>query len=161
MKDKSVAIIGAGELGRRIALSWASGGFNVNLYDPSPFNRNASLAFAHHNLDLVTLLPKRNPGGVRIFEDVENAIHQAWLVVESSSNDFTNNLEILPVIERSLAKDAIIAVASSAYTPRDWASNLPEQRRQRALSLRYPLAPGTLTDKTVDVMTDFVRQSFS
>src|SRR6476659_1108672 len=81
---RAIAILGAGTLGRRIALMLATRGADVRLYARTAATRDAGVAFAKEQLPAVLLtLPGSKAGTIVGVDDMAAALKNAWLVVES------------------------------------------------------------------------------
>jgi len=82
--NRPIAILGAGTLGRRIALMLATRGAEVRLYARSAATRDAGVAFAKEQLPaVVAALPGGKAGTIVGVADMAAALADAWLVVES------------------------------------------------------------------------------
>ena len=77
--SRPVAVIGAGTLGRRIALMFAAHGARVGIYDLAEEQRRAAVDFVSHNLPALTdHLTGVEPGQVSAETDLAEAVHDAW-----------------------------------------------------------------------------------
>src|ERR1700759_3745243 len=82
--SRPVAVIGAGTLGRRIALMFAAHGAQVTIYDVAEAQRDAAIDYVTQELPaLADGLPEVLPGRVSAEGDLAEAIGKAWLVVEA------------------------------------------------------------------------------
>ena len=80
--SRPVAVIGAGTLGRRIALMFAAHGAEVKIYDLSEAQRDVAVDYVMNNLPV--LLDRRSgvvPGRVSAQDDLAEAVYNAWLVI--------------------------------------------------------------------------------
>jgi 3-hydroxybutyryl-CoA dehydrogenase len=75
--ERPVAVDGAGTLGRRIAAVYAAGGGQVRIFDPSPDQCDAAIAFFTEQVDDIKktlgLAPPR-AGDVEVADDLESAV---------------------------------------------------------------------------------------
>src|ERR1700742_2224853 len=82
--SRPVAVIGAGTLGRRIALMFAAHGAEVNIYDLDHAQRHAAVDYVSLNLPAVAdQLTGVVPGQVSAEADIADAVRNAWLVIEA------------------------------------------------------------------------------
>ncbi len=80
--SKPVAVIGAGTLGRRMALIFTAHGADVRIYDLVEPQLRAAVDFVSHNVPSAD----RNgivPGRVSPDADLADAVREAWLVIEA------------------------------------------------------------------------------
>ena len=115
--ERPVAVDGAGTLGRRIAAVYAAGGSRVRIFDPSPDQRDAAIAFCTEEVDdfRVTLgLAASRAGAVEPADDLEAAVRGAWMVVEAAPERPELKREVLAELDRLADPDAIVASNSSS-----------------------------------------------
>ena len=113
---RPVAVVGAGTLGRRIALMLALRGGEVRITDPSPEQRAAAVAYVRQQLPaLVERTPGAAAGPVTAADDVASAVADAWLVVEAVPERLDLKREVFGELDRVAAADAILASNSSSY----------------------------------------------
>ncbi|KAH7346360.1 putative Low-density lipoprotein receptor-related protein 4 [Rhexocercosporidium sp. MPI-PUGE-AT-0058] len=103
IKNRPVAVLGGGVLGRRIVCTWAAGGWNVNIRDPSPEQRNAALHYIENN-----------PGKAQAFENLEEAVKDAWTVIEAVPEKLSLKIDTFAELEKLAPKDAILMFGSKA-----------------------------------------------
>ena len=85
---RPIAILGAGTLGRRIALMLATRGAEVRLYARSAATREAGVAFVREQLPAVLAkLPGSKAGTIVGVGDMAAALEDAWIIVESVPED--------------------------------------------------------------------------
>src|ERR1700754_2300080 len=107
---RPVAVVGAGTLGRRIALMFAAHGARVRIYDLSQEQRQAGVDFARLELPgLVGLLPGAVPGHVSAEADLAEAVADAWLVVEAIPERLELKKQIFGQLDELAPVDAILA----------------------------------------------------
>lgn len=74
-KDRPITVLGGGVLGRRIACTWAAGGWNVRIRDPSAEQRNASLHYIENNISIyAAAISCSSPGTVTAHESLSEAV---------------------------------------------------------------------------------------
>ncbi|RDL42139.1 uncharacterized protein BP5553_02118 [Venustampulla echinocandica] len=134
-----VAIIGAGVLGRRLAMIWASTGRPVNVYDVSQSAiDSATIYIADHLTDYCTKY-KTHPGRVRFTTDLEDAAANAWMAIEAVPEDPELKISILNNLDQVTLKSCIIATNSISFTSRELSSEV--SRRYRLLNTLYYIPP--------------------
>ena len=141
ISTRPIAILGAGTLGRRMALMLATQGAEVRLYDPNADVRAAGVAYATKELPgvLEKQIKDGRAGVVVGSDDLATALHGAWLVIEA----VPENLELKKTIFRQLDElaepDAILATNSSSYA----SSNLVDSVRhpERLLNMHFLMPP--------------------
>jgi len=113
---RPVALVGAGTLGRRIALMMALRGGEVRITDPSAEQRAAAVAYVVQQLPgLVERTPDAVAGRVTAADDITSAVGDAWLVVEAVPERLELKREVFGELDRVAPADAILASNSSSY----------------------------------------------
>lgn len=112
----TVAIIGAGPLGRRLALGAARAGFRVLLEDVMPAN-------LHHARESIRqeLSPQALPS-VAFVSSIEDAVREADLVIDCVPDELESKLEILWLVDRMAPPRTIIATPTTNLTIADLAN---------------------------------------
>jgi 3-hydroxybutyryl-CoA dehydrogenase len=115
-----VAIIGAGQAGRRFALRCARAGFRVVLEDVMPANlRGAQAEFT----DLVAGLGgQMGPGSMEFALTVEDAVRDAEIVIDFVPDELESKLEIFCLIDRMAPPRTILCTPTEALSITDLAS---------------------------------------
>jgi 3-hydroxybutyryl-CoA dehydrogenase len=112
----TVAIIGAGPLGRRLALHAARGGFRVVLEDVMPANlRHAEEALRE------ALGPAAMPL-VRFAHTVEDAVREADLAIDCVPDELESKLEIFSLMDRMAPPRTVFATPTRNLSIADLAS---------------------------------------
>jgi 3-hydroxybutyryl-CoA dehydrogenase len=125
-----VAVIGAGTLGRRIALMFASRGGTVRLFARRAEQRAAAIQYVTQNLP--KLVADRGFGEVGVVVgtgSLEEALDGAWLAVESVSEKLEVKIPLWGEIDRAAPSDTIFATNSSSYPSRLMAENVRDKTR--------------------------------
>ncbi|KAA5830515.1 3-hydroxyacyl-CoA dehydrogenase family protein [Saccharopolyspora hirsuta] len=114
--QRPVAVIGAGTLGRRIAMMFATRGGQVRISDPSPWSREDALAFIGEHLpEVAGQVDGGTPGGVSATDDVAAAVDGCWLVVEAVPERLELKKQVFGQLDRLAPADAVLASNSSSY----------------------------------------------
>lgn len=114
----TVAIIGAGPLGRWLALGAARAGFRVLLEDVMPSN-------LHHARESIRQeLGPENPNlaAVNFVSSVEDAVREADLAIDCVPDELESKLEILWLIDRMAPPRTVIATPTTNLSITDLAS---------------------------------------
>lgn len=139
-EKRPIAVIGAGTLGRRIALMFASGGGTVRVCDVSPTQREAARAFIDEQLPAVLKqVGSDTPATVEFTDDLAEAVRDAWLVVESLPERLEVKVPVFGDLDRLAPEDAILATNSSSYP----SSQVIERvtRPERVCNLHFFMPP--------------------
>ena len=147
--SRPVAVIGAGTLGRRIALMFAGHGADVTIYDLAETQRDVALDYVMNNLAVVTdSLTGVEPGRVSAEADLPEAVHKAWLVIEAIPERLDLKKQIFGQLDELAASDAILASNSSSYASRMFLDNV--RHPERVLNIHFYMPP---KQAAVDVMS--------
>jgi 3-hydroxybutyryl-CoA dehydrogenase len=147
--SRPVAVIGAGTLGRRIALIFAAHGAEVNIYDLDQAQRLAAVDYVSPNLpavaDQFTVVV---PGRVSAQADIADAVRNAWLVIEAIPERLELKKQIFGQLDELADADAILASNSSSYASRMFLDKV--HRPERVLNIHFYIPP---KQNAVDVMS--------
>ena len=130
IRNRPVAVIGAGTLGRRIALMLASRGGTVRLFARRAEQRAEGTQYVTENLP--KLIADRGFGEVGVAEgaaSLEEALDGAWLVVESVPEKLELKIPLWGEIDRAAPPDTIFATNSSSYPSRLMAEKVRDKTR--------------------------------
>ena len=147
--NRPVAVIGAGTLGRRIALMFAAYGAQVVIHDLAESQRDAALDYVTDNLPvLAKRLTDVVPGRVSVEADIAEAVHDAWLVVEAIPERLELKKQIFGRLDELAAADAVLASNSSSYASRMFLDKV--HHPERVLNIHFYMPP---KQAAVDVMS--------
>lgn len=133
-KIHKVAVIGAGQAGRRFALRCARAGFDVVLEDVMPANlRRAEAEFS----DLAGLM---EAGSMSVALTVEDAVRDADIAIDFVPDELESKLEIFCLIDRMAPPKTILCTPSEALSVTDLASCT--YRGERCVAVRGDLGDG-------------------
>ena len=157
----TVAIIGAGPLGRWLALGAARAGFRVLLEDVMPAN-------LHHAREAIRLeLNSQALPAVAFVSTIEDAVREADLAIDCVPDELESKLEILWLVDRMAPPRTVIATPTTNLSIADLASctNRPEKciaigvaAADLTAGARADLvlrAGPTTSDETVALVCDF------
>jgi 3-hydroxybutyryl-CoA dehydrogenase len=130
IRNRPVAVIGAGTLGRRVALMFASRGGTVRIYARRAEQSAAATEYVTQNLP--KLLADRGFGEVGVAvgaASLEEALDGTWLAVESVVEKLEVKIPLWGQIDRAAPPDTIFATNSSSYPSRLMAENVRDKAR--------------------------------
>lgn len=132
---RKVAVIGAGQAGRRFALRCAQAGFDVILEDVMPANlRRAEAEFSDLSGQPAT-------GSMSFALTVEDAVREADIAIDFVPDELESKLEIFCLIDRMAPPRTILCTPSEALSITDLATCT--YRPDRCLALRGDLVAST------------------
>ena len=147
--NRPVAVIGAGTLGRRIALIFAAHGAQVTIYDLAEAQRDAAIGYATEELPaLAERLADVTPGQVTAEADLAEAVAKAWLVIEAIPERLELKKQMFGQLDELSAHDAILASNSSSYASRMFLDKV--HHPERVLNIHFYMPP---KQNAVDVMS--------
>jgi len=147
--SRPVAVIGAGTLGRRIALMFAAHGAEVKIHDLSEAQRDVALDYVMNNLPVLSdRLTDVVPGQVSGEADLADAVRNAWLVIEAIPERLDLKKQIFGQLDELAPSDAILASNSSSYASRMFLDKV--DRPERVLNIHFYMPP---KQAAVDVMS--------
>lgn len=155
-----VAIIGAGPLGRRLALAAARAGFTVRLEDVMPANLHHAQEYLRQELGPVAL------PSVGFVSTIEEAVREADLAIDCVPDELESKLEIFCLLDRmapprtvlvSPMKNVSIAdLAACTYRAEKCVSVVADARELAAPVKEIELrTPPQVTPKTVALVREF------
>jgi 3-hydroxybutyryl-CoA dehydrogenase len=137
---RPMAILGAGTLGRRIALMLATRGAEVRLYDPNAEVRAVAVAYATAELPkLVESMSGGKIGSVVPADDMRAALADVWHVVEAVPEKLELKKELFRQVDTLAPADAILATNSSSYPSSRLADSVGNP--ERLLNTHYLMPP--------------------
>jgi 3-hydroxybutyryl-CoA dehydrogenase len=150
IRNRPVAVIGAGTLGRRIAMMLASRGGTVRIYDPSAEQVAAATEYVAETLPEV--LAERGSGEVGravAAGSLAEALDGAWLVVEAVPERLDIKIPLWGEIDAAAPADTIFTTNSSSYASRLMAENVRD--KSRFCNMHFYMPPRS---NAVDLMSD-------
>lgn len=139
---------------------WSSAGYDVRIRDPSAEQRAAAVAYIKENAPAYAArTAQKQPGeavAVEAFEDVQEAVRNAWLVIEAVPEKLELKIETFAQLATAASDDCILASNSSSYKSSEMLGGLPTegegaQVKARILNTHYYMPPGNMI---VELMTD-------
>ncbi|KAA6459196.1 3-hydroxyacyl-CoA dehydrogenase [Acidobacteria bacterium AB60] len=129
----TVAIIGAGPLGRWLALAAARAGFRVLLEDVMPANLHHAEEYLRQQLGPATLAS--SPARVEFVSTVEDAVRPADLAIDCVPDELESKLEILWLLDRMAPPRTVLATPTTQLSITDLAACTYRPDRVLAIAL--------------------------
>jgi 3-hydroxybutyryl-CoA dehydrogenase len=148
--QRPVAVIGAGTLGRRIALMFATRGGEVRIYDQSAESGEAAREYVEHNVAAVAArIEGGSPGHAVVTNDLGQALDGAWLAVEAVPEKLELKKQIFGQLDRLAGPDTILASNSSSFASDEFLDGV--EHRERVLNTHFYMPP---VQNAIDIMSD-------
>ena len=139
---ETVAIIGAGPLGRWLALATARAGYNVLLEDVMPANLHHAQEWLRRELG-----PDALPN-VAFVSTIEDAVREADLAIDCVPDELESKLEILWLLDRMAPPRTVLATPTTRLSIADLANCT--YRPERCIGIAAEARDLTGTDGAVD-----------
>jgi 3-hydroxybutyryl-CoA dehydrogenase len=147
--SRPVAVIGAGTLGRRIALMFAAHGAEVRINDLNQEQRDAAVDYVTQSLPaLADGLKGTVPVRVSAHADIADTVRNAWLVIEAVPERLELKRQVFGQLDELSPADAILASNSSSYASRLFLDKV--HHPERVLNIHFYMPPN---QNAVDVMS--------
>ncbi|WP_068181879.1 3-hydroxyacyl-CoA dehydrogenase family protein [Mycobacterium sp. UM_CSW] len=150
IQHRPVAVIGAGTLGRRIALMFATRGGTVRIFAPRAEQRAAAVQYVTETVPKV--VADRGFGEVGSAAgagSLEEALADAWLVIESVPEKLEIKIATWDQIDQAAPPDTIFGTNSSSYPSRLMAAGVRD--KTRLCNVHFYMPPEI---NAVDLMSD-------
>jgi 3-hydroxyacyl-CoA dehydrogenase len=134
IKGRTVAVLGGGVLGRRIACTWAAGGWDVVIRDPSSEQRTAALHYIENNIFSYAAIIDSRPGKVSATEDLAETVKNAWTVIEAVPEKLSLKIDTFAELEKLAPEDAILVSNSSSYKSSEMLEKLKNDTKRRIMN---------------------------
>jgi 3-hydroxybutyryl-CoA dehydrogenase len=150
IRDRPVTVIGAGTLGRRIALMFASRGGTVRIFAPRAEQRAAAVQYVADALPkLVQDRGFGELGAATAASSLEEALDGAWLAVESVPEKLDVKKATWEQIDRAAPPYTIFATNSSSFPSRLMADSVRD--KTRLCNMHFYMPPEV---NAADLMSD-------
>lgn len=135
-----VAVLGAGTLGRRIAMVLAAAGTDVRLHARSRETLDAATAYVDEQVAAqAARLGSATLGRVGTHQDLAGAVDGAWLVVESLPEDLALKRRVLAEVDGLVGPEVVLATNSSSFPSRELADVVSHP--ERLLNAHFQMPP--------------------
>lgn len=111
---RPIAIIGAGVMGRRIAMMWMASGQTVIVCEKQTSNHDPALEYINANKDTQAAKLGTKPGTVKFTTSMKEAVERAWMVIEAVPEVLEMKIDILSQVDQLAPADCIITTNSSS-----------------------------------------------
>ena len=150
IQNRPVAVIGAGTLGRRIAVMFASRGGTVRIGAPRAEQRAAAVQYVTETLPKVVAdRGFGEVGGATAAGSLEEALDDAWLAVESVPEKLEIKIAAWDQIDQAASPGTIFATNSSSFPSRLMAEQVRD--KSRLCNVHFYMPPEV---NGVDLMSD-------
>ena len=150
IRNRPVAVIGAGTLGRRIAMMFASRGGTVRIYARRAEQGAAATQYVTETLPKVVKDRASGEVGVATFAgSIPEALDGTWLAVESVPEKLEIKIPLWGQIDQAAPPDTIFATNSSSYPSRLMAEKVRD--KTRLCNMHFYMPPEF---NAVDMMSD-------
>jgi 3-hydroxybutyryl-CoA dehydrogenase len=137
---RTIAIIGAGLMGREVAWASLRAGYEVRLYDVNPESLLSAVTELREQLAELPAIP------LTACETLADAVNAAELTFENVSEDLNLKRRVHAEIEAALPADAIQGSNSSALRGSDIAAGLKHPERLFNANFDHPRSGGKLVE---------------
>jgi 3-hydroxybutyryl-CoA dehydrogenase len=150
IRNRPVAVIGAGTLGRRIALMFASRGGTVQIYARRVEQLTDARQYVTETLPKVVKDRGFGEVGVAtVTTSLAEALDGAWLAVESAPEKLEIKVPLWGEIDQAAPSDTIFATNSSSYPSRLMKEKVRD--KSRLCNMHFYMPPES---NAVDLMSD-------
>jgi 3-hydroxyacyl-CoA dehydrogenase len=152
VSKRPIAVLGGGVLGRRIACSWVAAGYKLILCEINDEQRKAAAQYIEENLEKFSRFTggQRKSGSFTTVATMEEAVKNAWLVVEALPEKLPLKIDIMGQLARTTPTDCILASNSSSYKSRFMLDDVDPGNRHRVCNMHYYMPPSV---NIVELMT--------
>jgi 3-hydroxybutyryl-CoA dehydrogenase len=123
MDVKSVAVIGAGAMGRGIAYAAALGGYKTILEDISHARLEQAILWIHQTLDqavtqgkIAAIVRESALQDLSMANTVEDALREADLIIETLPEEMEMKIELFTIFDKFAKPNAIFASSSASLS---------------------------------------------
>lgn len=133
-------VLGAGTLGSRIALMLATRGGEVRIFDKQEQATKKALAFIEKHLpEVVSSIEGGKAGHVTAARTMEEAVADAWLVIEALPEKLDLKTEIFGQLDQLTSEETILATNSSSFPSSQIVGGV--KHRNRVLNTHFMMPP--------------------
>lgn len=140
--SRPIAVIGAGVMGRRIAMMWMAAGSNVILCEKQTSSHDPALEYIDTNLGKQAAKMGTKPGTIKVTISMKEAVEKAWMVVEAIPEILEMKIDIIGQADQLTLPDCIIATNSSSLRSSQMLANT--KRNYRICNGHYYMPPDQL-----------------
>ena len=137
---KQITILGAGTMGKGIALTFARAGYPVNLFDSFEMARNEALSAIQRDMELMAeagvFSADKIPdmlSRIKIYDNMAKASIDADFLLEVVPEDLTLKREIFAELDEICKPTCIFASNTSSLKLEDMMTTMSEDRKKRTM----------------------------
>jgi 3-hydroxybutyryl-CoA dehydrogenase len=142
----TIAVLGAGTMGRGIAHVSALAGYETHLFDTSADALKRAQATIHKNLDKGVEIKKVDPeaaerakAGLHVHSDLGEAVEEAGLVIEAVPEDVALKIETFRTVSLNAPRHALYASNTSALSITEMAAGTDRPERFAGMHFFNPV----------------------
>ena len=140
---RPITIVGAGTLGRRMALVLSTRGSEVRIFDKNQKAGDDAVKYIAERLPRVlSRVPGGTPAKVVAADDLSKAVADAWIVFEVVPEHLELKKELFGELDSLSPGDAILASNSSSYPASQFIDRV--KRPERVLNTHFFMPPDNL-----------------
>lgn len=140
--SRPIAVIGAGVMGRRIAMMWMAAGSDVILCEKQTSSHDPALEYIDTNVGKQAAKMGTKPGTIKVTISMKEAVEKAWMVVEAIPEILELKIDIIGQADQLTLPDCIIATNSSSLRSSQMLANT--KRNYRICNGHYYMPPDQL-----------------
>lgn len=110
---RPLAVVGAGVMGRRIAMMWISAGYTVILCEKT-LDEDGAVDYITENKDKQAEKLGTKVAELKVTSSLQEACENAWMVIEAVPEKLEMKIEVLAEIDAIAPPDCVIASNSSS-----------------------------------------------
>ncbi|KAJ2902261.1 3-hydroxyacyl-dehydrogenase [Zalerion maritima] len=146
---RPVVVVGIGNMGRRLAVMWASTSRPVIIYDHSRQALDEGLRYIGDTLGYVCSHNGGHPGKVTSTTNLREACDNSpWMVIEALPELLDLKTEVLGEVDGLIPDDCILATNSSSFKSRELAGRV--HHKERLVNTHHYIPPRNIC---VEIMT--------
>ncbi|KAJ5634177.1 hypothetical protein N7528_002019 [Penicillium herquei] len=126
---RPIAIVGAGVMGRRIAMMWIAAGYAVTLYEKSSHSADEAVEYINSNKAAQAKKMGTKPTEIKITASLEEACQNAWMVIEAVPEKLELKTEVLGSIDALAPADCVVTTNSSSLRSSQMLANTKKNYR--------------------------------
>lgn len=111
---RPIAVIGAGVMGRRIAMMWVAAGYSVILCEKSTANFDGALDYIKSNKDAQAKKLGTVPSNIELTNSLAEACGNAWMVIEAVPEKLELKIDMLGSVDAVAPADCVVTTNSSS-----------------------------------------------
>ncbi|MCJ1962959.1 3-hydroxyacyl-CoA dehydrogenase family protein [Novosphingobium mangrovi (ex Hu et al. 2023)] len=148
--QRPMAVLGAGVLGRRIAMMYATRGAEIRLYDTNLDAAQNGAEWAMQELpEVLASIDGAQAGTIVPTDDLATATRDVWLVTEAVPENLELKRSVFAQLDEMLEPDVILASNSSSYPSSAFSDHLSHP--ERVLNTHFMMPPSA---RPVELMSN-------